>query len=135
MKVRSFGRISREWAKQIVNVDDPSPRSPAALVLLAKKYVSLDKTIYSEAKMSRIRRRWMREKMKSPDSEGGLTCEICGQKGLNPHSKSHKSLATLDHIIELKDGGSWRDPTNFRVACYFCNVRRNDEQQQKKVFA
>lgn len=132
MKVRSASRATRLWAKQTVNIQDPSPKSAAALVLLTKKYIALDKTIYSDARMAVVRKRWMKEQMKTPDSLGGLTCAICGKKGLNPNTKSRKTLATLDHIIELKDGGSWRDPSNFRIACYRCNCHRNDAQQRPR---
>lgn len=123
---RSYGRSSRRWVIQAVQITEPDITSPAALVLLAKKYFGLDKSIYTEFRMTKIRNRWMRNKLKTPDTKGGLTCQICGRQGLQPFKMSDKNkLATLDHIIELKEGGKWNDPTNFRVACYSCNTNRN----------
>jgi 5-methylcytosine-specific restriction endonuclease McrA len=135
MTVRAAGRRDRQWVIQVVHISDPPLDSPAALALLAKMYFALDRTIYSEARMTKIRRKWMKKQMKTPDEMGGLTCVLCGKKGLLPNSKSKKKLATLDHIIELKCNGPWADPNNFQVACYHCNTHRNNVQQHKKVIA
>ena len=121
---RSEGRASKQWASQTVCVIDPPLTSPAALVLLAKKYFSLDRSIYSEIRMTKIRRKWMKLQMKTPDSKGGLTCTLCGRKGLKPSSVDKNKLATLDHVIPIGIGGDWRDPNNFQVACYHCNVHK-----------
>lgn len=57
---------------------------------------------------------------------GGLTCAVCGKKGLNPYAKhGHSNQATLDHVVELNRGGKWNDPANFQVACYKCNSNKN----------
>lgn len=125
ISTRAFGKLSRRWVIQAVQVTDPDITSPAALVLLAKKYFCLDKSIYTEFRMTKIRNKWMKLQMRTPDFEGGLTCQICGRPGLLPFTTDKNKLATLDHIIELKEGGKWNDSTNFRVACYGCNTRRN----------
>ena len=132
MTVRAAGRRSRQWVVQVVHIADPVVSSPAALALLARHYFVQDKSIYSETRMSRLRRKWMKLQMKTPDEQGGLTCVLCGRKGLNPYTKDNNNLATVDHIIELKCGGSWNDPENFQVACYNCNTHRNNIQQPKK---
>jgi len=135
MSVRAAGRASRRWTTQVVNIADPPVNSAAALVLLAKKYFPLDRSIYTEVRMTHLRRRWMKKQMKTLDAKGGLTCQICGKQGLQPHTKDKNNLATLDHIEELKHGGAWNDPTNFRVACYKCNTLRDNIQYPKKVIA
>lgn len=122
---RASGSFMRRWCKQTVLITDPPVDSPAAMVLLSRFYSSLDPTIFRESRMSRLRTRWMHEQMKTPDSKGGLTCAICGRKGLNPFTKNKHKLATLDHIHELKRGGAWYDTANFRVACSQCNNARN----------
>jgi 5-methylcytosine-specific restriction endonuclease McrA len=135
MSVRANGRKYKQWLVQVVNISDPPITSPAAIVLLSKMYFQLDKSIYSETRMTRIRNKWMKKMLKTPDEKGGLTCAICGRKGLLPHITDKNKLATVDHIIELKCGGPWADPDNFQVACYPCNTHRNNVQQQKKVIA
>jgi len=132
MTVRAAGRRAKQWVVQVVHVVDPPSTSPAALALLSKHYFFLDKSIYTETRMSRIRHKWMKKQMQTPDELGGLTCAICGRKGLMPHVVDEKNLATIDHIIELKCGGPWNDPTNFQVACYECNNHKNNIQQKKK---
>lgn len=122
--IRAQGKAARKWRDQHVCTLDPHGTSAAALALLTRHYFILDKSIYSERRMQRVRDRWMKEQMKTPDSKGGLTCVLCGRKGLNPFTNNTNKLATLDHIIELKHGGSWNDSTNFRVACYQCNQMR-----------
>lgn len=135
MTVRANGRKYRQWLIQVVHISDPPVNSPAALVLLAKMYFKLDKSIYSESRMTRIRKKWMKKQMKTPDEKGGLTCVLCGKKGLLPDTNNKNNLATVDHIIELKCNGPWADPTNFQVACYHCNTNRNNVQQIPKVRA
>jgi len=129
---RSQGKKSKSWVVQVVHVEEPHIRSAAALVLLAKKYFVLDKSIYTERRMHRLRNKWMRLQLKTNrDEAGGLTCNICGRKGLNPFTKYEKQLAVLDHIVEIGRNGSWYDPNNFQVACYCCNDRKNDKWQKK----
>ncbi len=130
---RSKGRQARAWAVQVVHIADPDITSAAALALLAKKYVSLDKSIYTEFRMHRIRNKWMKRLMLAPDEQGGLTCAICGKKGLHPNSPNPKDQATLDHIIQIGMGGSWNNPENFQVACGPCNNLKNAEIQKLAV--
>lgn len=126
---RLEGKENKLWADQIVYISDPPLTSPAALALLARQYFHLDKSIYSESRMCRIRRWWLKEKMKTPDEEGGLTCSICHKKGLRIKSKRKDKLATLDHITELCKGGDWKSPSNFQIACYWCNIHKNEKIQ------
>lgn len=125
MTARAEGKHYNSWRSQNILITDPPITSLAAYVLLVKLYHSQDRTIYRESRMTRIRNAWMKRQMKTPDEKGGLTCALCGRKGLNPHTKDKNKLATLDHIVELRMGGPWREPSNFQVACYTCNCRRS----------
>lgn len=128
MNVRAAGRLSKRWAQQTVLCDDPPTSSPAAMVLLVRKYFLLDRTIFSERRMLKIRTRWMKAQVKNSRivyHTGKLRCKICGRGGLDPFTTDKNKLATLDHIVELSKGGSWSDPNNFQVACYRCNGRRS----------
>jgi len=71
----------------------------------------------------------MRENL---DEKGGLTCAICGRKGLKPFKTDKRNQATLDHIVEIVKGGKWNDYTNFQVACGECNARKNNNLQRIK---
>ena len=110
---------------------EPPLTSPASLALLHKKYFDLDRNIYSHSRMSSLRKRWFKLQMKSPDDRGGLTCAICGRKGLLPDAPNLNHRATLDHIFEIGLGGEWNDPANFQVACRRCNCFKNKKLQQK----
>ncbi len=121
----SRSRKNLTWIVQVVNVKNPPITSPASLALLSKKYFALDKTIYTERRMSKIRNRWMKEQLKHPDKKGGLTCNICGKQGLLPHKAGKYNMATLDHKIRIKDGGSWFDTSNFQVLCFQCNNNKH----------
>ncbi len=122
------------WVAQVVHISEPPVSSPAALALLAKHYYALDRSIYSELRMTRLRNKWMRLQMKSPDSEGGLICALCGKKGLKYQGATRKGeKATLDHIVEIVSGGDWRDTSNFQVACYACNTNKNTLMQKRKT--
>ena len=127
---RSEGRQSRYWAIQFVSSDDPPIDSAAQLVLLAKKYSHQDKNIYTERRMQNIRTKWMKLQMKTPDELGGLTCQHCGRKGLNPWAKDIRNKAVLDHIVEIAKNGSWRDPSNFQVLCDKCNSQKNSHMRK-----
>ncbi len=131
---RSEGKTnSIRWVVQVVHISDPPINSPAALALLAKKYYTLDRSIYSEFRMTRLRNKWMKLQMKSPDALGGLTCGICGRKGLKYKDHTQENLATLDHIVEIFKGGDWRDPSNFQVACKKCNDSKNNKWQKNEA--
>ncbi len=127
---RSQGKQNRYWAVQVVHVDDPPITSPAQLVLMAKYYLSQDKSIYTEYRMHHIRDKWMKLQMKTPDSQGGLTCRNCGRNGLKPWTKNVKERAVLDHIHEISLGGRWDDPNNFQVLCDSCNITKNKRLQR-----
>ena len=127
---RSKGRRSRDWAVQVCHIQDPPVNSAAQLCLLSKHYFSLDKSIYTEFRMHKIRNKWMRLQMKTPDACGGLTCANCKQQGLSPWTEDVSKRAVLDHIVEIGIGGDWRDPNNFQVLCDRCNGKKNDELQR-----
>lgn len=125
--------VSERWVVQAVHIGNPDVTSPASLALLAKKLYTLDRTIYSDFRMKRLRDKWMKIQMKTPDEEGGLTCAICGKKGLHPFTKDEKKRATLDHVHDIGLGGNWNDPLNFQVACYECNSRKNRGRYVKRL--
>lgn len=128
---RSKGKRSRHWAIQVVHIEDPPITSPAHLVLLAKQYCAQDKGIYTEFRMHKIRHKWMKLQMKTPDALGGLTCAKCKREGLKPWTKDIKERAVLDHVHEISLGGAWNDPQNFQVLCDRCNTRKNDRIQPR----
>jgi 5-methylcytosine-specific restriction endonuclease McrA len=130
---RSEGKqYRRQWALQVVYVQEPVISSAASLVMLSKMYLQQDKTIYSELRMNRIRTKWMRLQMKTPDEAGGLTCVHCGRKGLLPWTENVKQKAVLDHILEISEGGSWNDPINFQVSCDRCNNIKDRMRRRRK---
>lgn len=130
---RTYGKSIRLRAMQQVFIQDPPITSPAALVLLAKQYLSLDRSIYTHFRMTHVRNAWMREQLKTnKDAKGGLTCAICGRIGLNPFAEHKKRQATLDHILELSKGGKWNDPNNFQVACHQCNGLKSNDPKGKR---
>jgi 5-methylcytosine-specific restriction endonuclease McrA len=109
--------------------------SPTAanLVLLTREYIKADRTIYSNRRMQRIRDKWMKKMMKTPDEKGGLTCALCGKKGLLPNVKDKNKVATLDHVVDIGVGGSWRNPENFQVACYTCNTGKDKRKAKSSL--
>ena len=124
---RSRSKVYKGWVCQGIYVSDPDIKSPAALVLLSKKYFGLDKSIYSNTRMLKVRRKWIKKMMENPDELGGLTCSICHKKGLPPFDRSNnKNCATLDHVIDIADGGVWNDPNNFQILCDRCNNRKSN---------
>ena len=132
---RSEGRARHSWIVQVVHVAEPDITSAAQLALLAKHYFSLDRSIYTDWRMAHVRRKWMKQQLKTPDELGGLTCAICGRKGLFPFKVPNvpdKYRATLDHIVDIGQGGAWNDPANFQVACSQCNNTKNSKMQKLK---
>ncbi len=127
---RSRGRMTQAWLAQVVHIEEPHVTSAANLVLLSKQYFAADKSIYSDWRMCHIRKKWMRQQMKTPDALGGLTCAICGKQGLKPSGSDLQNFATLDHIVEITKGGKWNDPSNFQVACRQCNSYKNVKLQE-----
>lgn len=123
---RSKAKESIHWASQVVNIIEPHLQSAAALVLLAKQYFLMDKSIFTNKRMHKLRNKWIRKQMRTPDSAGGLTCQICKRQGLIPFNGNLKNRATLDHIIEISNGGLWNDESNFQVACDMCNRTKSE---------
>ncbi len=114
---------------QVVHVTNPDVASAANLTLLSQHYFALDKSIYTDWRMAHVRRKWMKQQMETPDELGGLTCAICGRKGLKPWTTPK---ATLDHIVNIGHGGAWNDPSNFQVACEKCNNDKNSKLQKEE---
>ena len=134
MMTRSQGKQSRSWAIQVVHIQDPPINSAAHLCLLAKKYSSQDKDVYTHSRMHKRRNRWMKRQMKEHlDELGGLTCAICGKKGLQPWTNDVSKRAVLDHKTEIFLGGPWNDPSNFQVLCDRCNGQKNDKMQKLQL--
>ena len=131
MMTRSKGKQSRSWAVQVVHIQDPPINSAAHLCLLAKKYSSQDRDIYTHSRMHKRRNRWMKRQMKQPDLMRGLTCSHCGRMGLQPWTEDVNMRAVLDHKIDIALGGSWNDPSNFQVLCDRCNGKKNDLFQKQ----
>jgi 5-methylcytosine-specific restriction endonuclease McrA len=113
-----------KWRGQSILIEEPPITSPAALVFLTRKMFTMDKSIFSNFRMLRLRDKWMLEQQQKSENNGELTCAICGRKGLNPFISNKNILATLDHIVSIGKGGSWNDTSNFQVACYQCNMKK-----------
>jgi hypothetical protein len=130
--IRSHGRKTMKvWLTQVVHIEEPHVTSAANLVLLIKQYFIQDKSIYSDWRMFHIRKKWMKQQLKLfRDKDGGLTCSICHKTGLLPHSPCKDKRASLDHIINISDGGEWNNPENFQVACQDCNENKNKVLQE-----
>lgn len=120
---RAIAKAIKDRIGQVVHIENPPSTSAANLVLLARHYFVLDRSIYSESRMGRIRKKWMNQQVKNAGKDG-LTCAICGRKKLRLDPKNKNKLATLDHIVSINDGGSWDDPNNFQVACFLCNSNK-----------
>jgi 5-methylcytosine-specific restriction endonuclease McrA len=124
---RARGKITEKWFTQAVYIKNPPISSMAHLVLLAKQYFPLDKSIYTEARMSAVRRKWIKQQIKN----GELVCAICGKRGLISNHPLSSKRATLDHIIDISRGGAWNDTSNFQIACYRCNLLKSENLQKK----
>jgi 5-methylcytosine-specific restriction endonuclease McrA len=131
MMTRSKGKQCRSWAVQVVHIEDPPVNSAAHLCLLAKKYFTADKSIYTEFRMHKLRNKWMKLQIREHlDELGGLTCAHCHRKGLSPWTADVSMRAVLDHRIEIAANGKWNDPDNFQVLCDRCNGQKNDRFQK-----
>ena len=115
---RSEGKYMRRWSRHRVLITQPVASSFASLVLLSRHYVALDHSIYTDTRMYRISRRWLK---KVHTETGKLTCWRCSRT-LLLHGPL-KQKATVDHQPPIRDGGDWRDERIFRVACTSCNHR------------
>jgi len=132
---RSKGKQSRSWAVQVVHIKDPPINSAAHLCLLAKKYFTADKSIYTEFRMHKLRNKWMKIQMREHlDERGGLTCTDCKRMGLNPWTADDNMRAVLDHKTEIASNGKWNDSENFQVLCDRCNRQKNDRFQKLQFF-
>jgi hypothetical protein len=85
------------------------------LVEYFRYYREMDKSHFTTCRMHVVRRRWMKKVFKEVDR---VNCWLCG-------CTVAKDDATLDHYHQLRDGGSWDDEENFRVAHKTCNNNRD----------
>lgn len=112
--------------KYRVNYQPVYPNDAASLVCLNRFYQKRDDTRYTDFKMLNIRNKWMNEQ-EALYGVNNLTCAICGRTGLSPDTSDKRNLATLDHIIPIsKANYLWNNPTNFQVACYICNQKKEN---------
>jgi hypothetical protein len=103
-------------------VEEPNPQSPAALLLLNKDLVKLDKTIGYRVWLD-FREKYLGEIM---ERDGILRCGYCNKGHLVIDTKDKSVLATIDHIHPLSKGGMEFEYSNLVVACYSCNHNKND---------
>lgn len=127
------GRLKREEANlrrfQNVLVTDPHPESQASLVLLLKHYMKLDSNPVGKGIGHSTYQNYRRKFIDICKVEHGeLRCYRC--KAMLHEAKTtntHKRL-TVDHIIELRNGGSLCDIHNMRLACQRCNSERQSRE-------
>lgn len=67
----------------------------------------------------------MRLAMKIAVRDGGL-CQLCGCEVTFDHKKRIQTLAEIDHVVPVVDGGS-DDESNLRLTCRRCNQARKVE--------
>lgn len=58
---------------------------------------------------------------KDPDFKAG--CKCCGAKG----------RLTLDHVVEIRDGGAQLDPANTQWLCSPCHGRKTEEAKRRRL--
>lgn len=108
--------------KHTVLVENPSPESQAALVLLSQQYSELEIAEWFAFKKEFLQ--------KHLEADGELKCHYCGKTGLRidsePPGKALGTLATIDHVIPLSKGGSQMDESNLVIACWPCNQKKGN---------
>ena len=109
------------YAQHNVLVNEPHPKSLAALVLLTKK---LSPRPVSYKTWLRYRKWFLRQHLKTYKK---LMCFYCNVGPLKMQSDFDKDLATLDHVKPLSKGGERFHSSNLVVACYRCNSRKKDK--------
>jgi 5-methylcytosine-specific restriction endonuclease McrA len=103
-------------------VESPDIQSPAALLLLSKDLIKLDKTIGYRVWLD-FRDKYLGEVL---ERDGLLRCGYCNKGHLIIDTEDKSVLATIDHIHPLSKGGSEFGYDNLLVACYTCNHKKND---------
>jgi len=99
-----------------VLVDDPNPKSHAALVMLAKRLSQAEEGLAE----------WLAFRLKFLGKFPELVCSHCGKKGLLKETENTDMLATVDHVVPVSKGGPKFDESNCLVACFPCNNNRKD---------
>jgi 5-methylcytosine-specific restriction endonuclease McrA len=111
--------------KHTVRVEDPHPRSLAALVVLTRAY---EKQRLSE---------WLGFRETLLDAaearDGKLVCTYCERDDLireipEGAFRQPANLATVDHVVPRAKGGP-DDESNCVIACYRCNQRKADKSK------
>ena len=121
---------------QVVIPDDPFPGTMGNLILL-KEYYGCDALRKKKNKKKEHWQRYawniryLRERLKQ---DGILICAYCGKHPLKTiAAQVHKSkkdlltMATVDHIIAVSQGGDPFDKNNVCVACNPCNQRKGSQ--------
>lgn len=117
-------------------VDEPHIKSYAAYLLLANDLLLQDED-YLNAEW-RIRVEFSRTYLRSVlERQGDLCCHYCNKSGLIIEEEgmrvSHKSKATIDHIIPVSKGGAQYEFDNLVVACGKCNTRKGDRTAEEFI--
>ena len=107
-----------------VHYEPCDAHQPGALVMLNRHYANKDVSCYNWKVWLRIRDRWMKDQ-EVVYGKANLTCAICGKTHLDPFTKDKNKIATIDHVLPVKRMPHlWREPSNFQVACYHCNMKK-----------
>ena len=110
-------------------VEDPHITSRAAYILLKHRF---EKQLLEEWE---VFRNAFFDKHGEP-----LTCFYCGKTNLvrevtdSSNKKQLETLATVDHIVALANGGQRYDEDNCVVACHPCNSRKRNKEAGTKEF-
>jgi len=113
------------YSSHNVLVDNPHPKSFAALVLLTK---NLSPRPVGYKDWLRYRKWFIREHLRKHKE---LSCFYCGKSSLKKQSNYTDQLATLDHVKPLSKGGERFHSSNLVVACYSCNSRKRDKSVEE----
>lgn len=135
-----IGRWKREEKTlrrfQNVLVEDPYLDSQAALVLLIKKYITIQESPYQEGHIpsayQRARASYIKMRL---ERDGQLLCFQCNHALHNEpyHPKTKRWRVTVDHIVKLSHGGALTDFSNMRLACGNCNSTRDNGWDDKTI--
>ena len=110
---------------QNVLVEDPDISSQAALVLLIQYYAERSNLNpgNTTGAWHRARAAFIAEHKKTSNEFFCFNCKKQLFEGRKPHA--HDGV-TVDHIVELKFGGSLTDLNNMRISCGHCNSARSN---------
>lgn len=115
---------------QNVLIEEPDVSSLASLVLLIRQYMVDDFVPQGQGTSYGVYKKYRRRFIDKCIKDGAdLRCYKCNcwlHEAKN--NNSHKRL-TVDHILELRNGGSLTDINNMRLACEICNSTRPHEEE------